>query len=794
MGCKQVFHMLIESSDAGDPESFRQTELFKKCQEIGIIPRSEAELAETARAQVLPAAPLSPNGPATETEYQTPSLDNDTLSLTLSVDQMWCPACAWVIEETLRRTPGIIGASCNFATDRVRCDYNPILTSPQRIIDSIKGLGYEALLPGEETEARERKVEFIRFVVSALLTMNVMMLSFALYSGFFTEFSPETIQKLSWPTFVLASVVLIYGGRNIYRRAWIGISIAAFSMETLITVGSFSAYFYSIYGLLSGSIHLYFDTASMLITLVLLGKLLERRAKAEVQEDLANFFSLRPSKAKICSEQYPRGRYVAAEHLRQGDIFRVEESEVLAADGFILDGEGAVDESSLTGEPLPITKKIGDLVKSGSKVIQGTFEIRAEGVGEDSIVGQMIAIMEKALGEKTPFEGKAERALQWFVPVIIALGVGTGLVCLLSGLSLDKAMIRAVTVLVISCPCTLGIAIPMARVAGISLAGRKGILVRDFISFEQADRVDAFVLDKTGTVTKGQWSLREIIALDSLSGAELLALAASLENESDHLIAAEITREAARRQLQPPSVEGVEVSENGVSGVVTGKKIKIGSRGFLAAELEAGPDLAVAENRPEHSLVFMSYAGRVCGVFVFGDELKPNSIPAVRRLHGAGYRVALVSGDDDQTTKAIAKEVGIDEAQGGKLPQEKASFISALQQQGQLVAMVGDGINDAPALVQADLAIAVHSGSDLGKEAADLTLMRGDLLQLWDFVLLAKEVKKKIHQNLGFSFIYNLVSIPIAMSGLLTPLIAVSAMLLSSLSVIGNTLLLLKKE
>jgi heavy metal translocating P-type ATPase len=531
----------------------------------------------------------------------------------------------------------------------------------------------------------------------------------------------------------------------------------------------------------------------MLITLVLLGKLLERRAKAEVQEDLANFFSLRPSKAKICSEQYPRGRYVAAENLRQGDIFRVEESEVLAADGLILDGEGAVDESSLTGEPLPVTKKIGDLIKSGSKVIQGTFEIRAEGVGEDSVVGQMIAIMEKALGEKTPFEGKAERALQWFVPVIIALGVGTGLVCLLSRLTFDQAMIRAVTVMVISCPCTLGIAIPMARVAGISLAGRKGILVRDFISFEQADRVDAFVLDKTGTVTKGQWSLRDIIALDSLSEAELLALAAALEKESDHLIAAEITRKAARRQVQPLSVENVEVSENGVSGVVTGKKVKIGSRGFLAAELEASPDLAVAENRPEHSLVFMSYAGRVCGVFVFGDELKPNSIPAVSRLHGAGYRVALVSGDDDQTTKAIAKDVGIEEAQGGKLPQEKASFIFALQQQGQLVAMVGDGINDAPALVQADLAIAVHSGSDLGKEAADLTLMRGDLLQLWDFVLLAKEVKKKIHQNLGFSFIYNLVSIPIAMSGLLTPLIAVSAMLLSSLSVIGNTLLLLKK-
>jgi len=783
--------MLIESSDAGDPESFRETELFKKCQEIGIIPRSEAELVE--RAQESPTTVIPQTGLDQERDYRESTAAASSLSLTLSVTLMWCPACAWVIEETLKRSPGIISASCNFATDRVRCDYNPVLTSSHQIVDSINSLGYKAYVSGDDVDTGKRRAEFIRLLISVFLTMNVMMLSFALYSGFFTQLSPDSIYKLSWPMFFMASIVLFYGGHNIYRRAWAGISTAAFSMETLITIGSFSAYFYSTYGLLSGSIHLYFDTASMLITLVLLGKLLESRAKAEVQADLANFFSLRPSKAKICSEQYPQGRYVAADNLRKGDTFRVEESEVLAADGFILDGEGAVDESSLTGEPLPITKKIGDLVKSGSKVLQGTFEIRAEGVGEDSVVGQMIAIMEKALGEKTPFEGKAERALQWFVPVIIALGVGTGLVCLLSGLTFDQAMIRAVTVMVISCPCTLGIAIPMARVAGISLAGRKGILVRDFSSFEQADRVDAFVLDKTGTVTEGKWSLLEVIPVGPLSKEKILGLAASLENESDHLIAAEIIREAARRQVQPLSVEGIEVSENGVSGVVTGKKVKIGSRGFLAAALEAGPDLPIAENRPEHSLVFMSYAGRVCGVFVFGDELKPNSIPAVSRLHGAGYRVALVSGDDDQTTKAIAKEVGIDEAQGGKLPQEKASFISALQQQGQLVAMVGDGINDAPALVQADLAIAVHSGSDLGKEAANLTLMRGDLLQLWDFVLLAKEVKKKIHQNLGFSFIYNLVSIPIAMSGLLTPLIAVSAMLLSSLSVIGNTLLLLKK-
>ena len=780
--------MLMEASPAADSDSFPQTELFKKCQEIGIIPRSEVELAERTR-ELPTVTALAP-----EREDLASLPDKSTLSLTLKVEQMWCPACAWVVEETLKKSPGIASASCNFATDRVRCDYHPLIASPQKIIGSINDLGYEASLPGEGREAKDRKAELIRFVVSAFLTMNVMMLSFALYSGFFTELSRDNVYKLSWPIFVMASVVLFYGGRNIYRRALAGIATAALSMETLITVGSFSAYFYSIYSLLSGSIHLYFDTASMLVTLVLLGKLIERRAKDEVQGDLANFFSLRPTKVKLCSDEYPEGRYVEAQNLRRGDIFKVEETEISPADGLVLGGEGMVDESSLTGEPFPLGKRSGDRLKSGSRVIQGLFTIKAEGVGGDSLVGQMIAIMEQALGKKTVFEGKAERALQWLVPVVLALAAGTGLACLLSGLTLEKSLIRAVTVVVISCPCTLGIAIPMARVAGISLAGRTGILVRDFTSFEQAGRVDSFVLDKTGTVTRGQWSLLGIVPVGSLSEKELLALAAALEKESDHPIGAEIIREATKQRAEKVALQGVEVFENGISAVWNGDIVKIGSRGFLADEIKGSADLTLLENKPEHSLVFLSFAHKICGVFIFGDELKSTSTQAVKTLREAGYRVALISGDDDLTTKTIAAEMGIEDALGGRLPQEKATYIAALQQQGRQVAMVGDGINDAPALVQADLAIAVHSGSHLGKEAADLTLMRGDPQQICDFIALAKKVKSKVHQNLGCSFIYNLFSIPIAMSGLLTPLIAVSAMLLSSLSVIGNTLLLLKKD
>ena len=643
----------MDATDSPDPESFRQTELFIKCREIGIIPKSEDELAERAQAMEPVAMPM----PGKEHPASPP--DNSTLSLTLRVDQMWCPACAWVIEEVLNKAPGMVSASCNFATDRVRCDYHPIITSPQKIIGIIEDLGYEASLPSEGREAKTRKTEIIRFIVSAFLTMNVMMLSFALYSGFFTELGRDSVYKLSWPIFVMASVVLFYGGRNIYRRALSGISAAAFSMETLITVGAFTAYFYSIYGLVHASIHLYFDTSSMLITLVLLGKLLERRAKDEVQEDLANFFSLRPSKVRICSQDYPEGRYVDAEYLRKGDTFRVEENEILPADGLIVGGEGAVDESSLTGEALPVEKKGGDRIKSGTRVIQGNFTIKAERIGAHSIVGQMITIMEQALGKKTPFEGKAERALQWFVPVVLTLAAGTGLVCLLLGLPLQESLVRAITVTVISCPCTLGIAIPMARVAGISLAGRKGILVRDFVSFEQAGRVDSFVLDKTGTVTEGQWSLLSVVPIGPLSEKELLALAASLEKESDHLIGVEIIREAARQRAELFTLEKVEVTENGISAVWDGKRVKIGSRGFLATEIKGSPNLPVLGSKPEHSLVFMSLAQRVCGVFIFGDEIKPTSTLGVKTLKEAGYRVSLISGDDDLTTKTIAAEMEI---------------------------------------------------------------------------------------------------------------------------------------
>ncbi|MBW2705181.1 MAG: cation-translocating P-type ATPase, partial [Deltaproteobacteria bacterium] len=795
-GCRQVFTILFEAADSSDPAAFKETELFQKCQENGIIPRSEAELVSkklTGGNSLPESMGQSESG---ELAFSPPG-DKDVLKLNLKIGNMWCPACAWLIDETLKQTAGIMDSSCNFSTDRLQVNYNPIQTSPAIIIKTIGKLGYRAAEPDEPKTVLESRREFIRFAISAFLTMNIMMMSYALYTGYLTELSRDTIYKLSWPAFIMATCVLAYGGFELFKKAWAGITHAAFSMETLIIMGSLSAYIYSTVNLFAGRIHLYYDTASILITLVLLGKTLESRAKNQVLEGLENFLSLKPTKVRICTDQYPEGRFVSTEQLSTADIVRVEENEIVAADGRITSGAGSVDESSLTGEPLPVGKKPGDLLRSGTRVIKGSLWFKAEKTGDDSTLGQMMNIIQKTLLTKTPLEGRTDVILQWFVPAIIVLAAGTALVCLFNGLSTEAAMLRAVTVLVISCPCALGIAIPLARVAGISIAGKKGILVRNFSAFERATRIDTFVFDKTGTITEGKWNLKEIVPISAITRSQALALAAGLEKESEHFIGLEILRYANENNMHPEPVENIRIDEKGLMGQSVNGEIKFGSAEYLAQELEkdvSGSLKTAQKEQPQNSFVFLGIAGQLAAVFIFGDRLRPDARSTIEELQGRGCRLALVSGDGDRTTKAIGEEVGIRHSYGGKFPQDKADYVAELQKQGHQVAMVGDGINDAPALVQADLSMAVHSGGQLSKEAADLTLMRAEPQQIVEFLDFAGQVNKKISQNLGLTFLYNAISIPIAMSGLLNPLVAVSAMLLSSLSVTGNTLILVRRN
>jgi len=781
--------MLLNLPNAGDPSGFNTSELFKKCRDLGIIPRSEKDLEESAL--------LKSVSRMTRPSSLESADEQDSIPLDLIVEGMWCPACAWLIENTLLKIPGVAHARCVFSTDRVQCRFHPVQTSPAEIIRAISHLGYSTFNATDAAGDKYKKTEMLRLIISALLTVNVMMLSFALYTGFFSYLEPETIKKLSLPAFLMASIVLFYGGKNIYTKALAGVRQSAFSMETLITVGAFSAYLYSLLNMLSDSLHVYFDTASMLITLVLIGKTLEGSAKKSLQEDLSRFLSLQPVKARIYTDAVPNGRYVAIEHLVSGDVFMVEPAEIVPADGLILEGAGTVDESSLTGEAKPVEKKSGHMITSGTTVVSGWFHVRTAAAGENSTLGQMVNIIRDTLSQKTTVEVKTDRILHWFIPGILILALSSAILCLYYGLSTETAVTRAITVLVIACPCSLGIAIPLAHVAGVSVSRSKGILIRNFKAFEQIPKISAFVFDKTGTITTGRWMLHKVIPLDSFSKDKALSIAASLEKNSDHPIAIAIRREVKRFSLLPVAVVNTTHHGNGISAYCNQAEVKLGSKEFLEKEIRRYPDLSNILDREDQSLystVYMSYDRRLCSIFLLGDRIRPDAEETLGQLKTLGFSLSLVSGDGVGITRETGSRTHIDNISGGMLPRDKARFIKSLQEKGHCVAMVGDGINDALALTQADLAIGVHGGSQLSRETADITFMKEGLSVIIDLLDMAKQVNRKIRQNLAWAFLYNSISIPLAVSGVLTPLIAVTAMLLSSMSVIGNTMLLARKR
>jgi heavy metal translocating P-type ATPase len=778
-GCRMVYTMLMEATGSADPSAFRQSELYRRCVAAGVVPDPGLDPAEVEAFE----APADTAGEA---------VPGECLSLRRHVDGMWCPACAWVIETALGRMDGVEQVACDFATDRLRCRYDPMRVAPEDIVRAIDGLGYRSFDAQDKGERSLWVRDLVRLMVSGLLSANVMMLSWSLYSGFFASLSGEGIRYISWPMLVMTTVVLVYGGGPLFRKAWWGVRAGAPGMEALVCLGAATAYLFSLYNFRHISWHLYFDTAAMLITLVLLGKLLEAKAKAGVRRDLEGFLALQPNKVRLCDAQYPQGRFVALAQLAPGDRFRVKADEMVAADGRVVSGRGLVDESAVTGESRPIPVATGRGMTSGTRLIEGDVYLTAQRVGDESLLGQMVAIIESALSRRTPLESRTDRWLSWFVPAMVGLASATAVLGHLLGLTWEAAFVRALTVLVIACPCALGIAIPLARIAGMSAAGRCGILVRDFEAFERVHAVDCVVLDKTGTLTHGRWSLEKIEATGGMGEKEALALAAGLEIGVDHAVARAVLAHAAASDLIPAKVENAKAAENGVEGRFQGKAVRIGTWAFVAD----GPRPQQAGGTIEDVLssVFLSLDGRHCATLTFGDTLRPSGAALIGELKRRGLQIHLVSGDTPTATRNVAEKLGIETFQGGLLPGDKAAYVGDLQSGGQRVVMVGDGINDAPALARADLSVAVHRDASLAQQAAHVTLMRGDPAQLIEFSDMARHVNRKVVQNLGCAGFYNLISIPIAMSGWLTPLVAAVAMLLSSLTVIGNTLLLVRKK
>jgi len=806
-GCLHVFQILFNSPE-GLPADFRKTELYQACVSSGLIAGGQTDSREITTPEDFEA------GFARE--------------LSFKVEGMWCTACSWLVKEILRRTEGVLEAEVFFLSDLARIKYLPHRIDPREILERISKLGYRAvsfndLCDGADgakgsRDAAIRKDVLMRLGVSAILTMNVMMLSFALYAGFFHELGRESIRNFSYTLCLLATPVVFYGGFPILKRAVLGLRFQSVSMDTLIAVGTLSAYVVSVIGMYRGSPHLYFDTASMLVTLVLLGKFIEARAREQVSRGVGELFRLAGGKARLCRESGER--WVASDAVGPGDELLVLAGERVPVDARIIQGQTGkrdsfyrLDESILTGESRPTKKSIGDEIPGGALLLDGEMRVRATRVGSESSLNQMISLTREALTRKNPVELLADRITHWLVPAVLVIAAVASLVLWAGGLPADEALLRAVTVLVITCPCALGIATPLAKVAAIEAARSRGILVRDPTALEKVKDLDVLVFDKTGTLTEGSYSLREVVVAGG-SEEEALRRVAAVESHSDHFLAREILRKARERGLTPFSEAhgretmnaeeetcgaANEVADHfqyfeglGARGNVQGEEVMAGNRRLMTSAGLTIPDTlalhAAAMESRGSTIVFYAWEGEVRGLFVFGDIPREGAREAVSALRSRNIALWLASGDSKETTGTIAKELGIYDFVGGALPSDKVEIIRRLQKDGHRVGMIGDGINDAAALAQADVGFSLGAEAGIVRDASDITLLAGSPAKVLDVLELSVLTTKIIRQNLFFAFLYNVLGIPLAIAGALNPLIAVFAMLASSLTVIGNTL------
>ncbi len=774
-GCSQVF-LLLFNSPGGVPADFRQTDLYRACLEAGIIPRGNGQ-------------EWNPGAPAQE-ENSLPPLDVE-----LKVEGMWCPSCSWLIEEVVRRTRGVLEARVSFISDRVQVKYAPHLVSPDEIRGRISRLGFRPALAGEvpstSPESRER---VLRLGISAILTANVMMISMALYFGFFQHLSPKVIGHFSYPIWLLATPVVFYGGLPILRRGWAGLRYGAPSMDTLVALGALAAYGYSVVQVARGSIHLYFETAAMLITFVLLGKYMETHAREKVLSGIFDLCQLVRRKVRLWSppEAGEKERWVSSEEVSPGEEFLVCAGERIPLDGRVVSGRGEVDESILTGEARPTKKTEGGQVYAGSLLAEGRLRVKTTSVGAQSSIGQMVALMQGALAGKDPAEVMADQVTRWFVPGIVLLAALTFSFLFARGAGLENSLLRALTVLLISCPCALGIATPIVKLVVVGMARSRGLLIRDPAALERTRKLDILVFDKTGTLTEGDFSLRKVCPLSS-SEEEILARGAALEGASDHYLARAIIGRARQMSLELPPAGEIEPLEGmGVKGRVKDDLVSLGSRRLMERDgLSLSPALDEEARRLEEkgmTVVFIGWAGEVKGSLAFGDSLKDGVQEMISSLAGRGITSWIISGDGLGTTRAVARESGVRNFRAPSLPAEKVQLIKSLQAEGHRVGMVGDGINDGPALAQSDVGFALGAGTQILRQASDFTFLSADPARVLQALSLSSLAVRAVRQNLCFAFFYNAVTIPLARGGWLNPLMAVLAMFASSLTVTGNAL------
>ena len=747
-----------------------------------------------------------------------------TATVELPLLGMTCANCATTIERRLNKTDGVLEATVNYATNKASVTYAPGVTTRAELVATVRQAGYDVVdiddgeaVEDAEAAAREAEIQHQkkRLIVGLVFTVPLFTLSMARDFGLLGPWAHAN--WVNWLFLALATPVQFYVGWDYYVGAYKSLRNGSANMDVLVVMGSSVAYFYSVAVLIALTLgstalgtHVYFETSAVIITLIVLGKLLEARAKGQTSEAIRKLAGLQAKTARV-----QRGGVtvdVPIEEVVVGDKVVVRPGEKIPVDGLVVDGRSAVDESMITGESLPVIKNVGDEVIGATINKQGLLTFEATRVGKDTALAQIITLVEQAQGSKAPIQGIVDRVAAYFVPFVIITALLTFAIWYLGTGDAVQALTRMVAVLVIACPCAMGLATPTSITVGMGKGAEYGILFRNSTALELAHDLDTIVLDKTGTITRGEPLVTDVLLSDSgaLDDADLLRLAASAERGSEHPLGEAIVRSAEQQGLSlsmPETFEGI--AGFGIAATVDGSQVLLGNKRLMereAVDLNGLDPSARALQEEAKTAMWLAVDGQAAALIAVADTIKEGSREAVSRLREMGLDVVMMTGDNEATANAIAKLAGVDRVFSEVLPGDKAAYVKQLQDEGRVVAMVGDGINDAPALAQADVGMAIGTGTDVAVETADVILMRGDLRSVPQAIQLSNATMRNIHQNLGWAFGYNLALIPIA-AGILAPfewapdflrqlhpILAAGAMAFSSFSVVMNALRLRRVE
>ncbi|QUL58247.1 copper-translocating P-type ATPase [Paenibacillus tritici] len=717
---------------------------------------------------------------------------------------MFCAACAVKVEKTLNKTPGVTSAVVNFAIETARVEYNAAEVTIAEIQKRVEKLGYKAIPKQEEAGPSQHREKAIAQQKRKLLISSILSLPL-LWSmvGHFTFLSwiwmPDLFMN-PWFQLALATPVQFYIGKQFYVGAFKALRNKSGNMDVLVSLGTSAAYFYSLYLTLEwasmGSMAhhgpaMYYETSAVLITLVILGKLFESLAKGRTSEAIKTLMGLQAKTALVIRDN--QEMTIPLEEVLTGDIVVIKPGEKVPVDGEVLEGSSAVDESMLTGESLPVEKKAGDNVIGATINKNGRLKVKATKVGKETALAQIIKVVEEAQGSKAPIQRVADVISGIFVPIVVGIAIAAFLVWYFWVTPGDfaGALEKAIAILVIACPCALGLATPTSIMAGSGRAAELGVLFKGGEHLESTHKIDAIILDKTGTVTKGKPELTDV-AVQHMNEQDFLRLVGAAEKDSEHPLAEAIVSGITAKGIELPGTEQFEaIPGYGIRAMVEGKEILAGTRKLMAKykiSVEHAFDHMTQLEEEGKTAMLIAIDGKYTGLVAVADTIKETSKAAVARLKDMGIEVIMITGDNERTAQAIAKQVGIDQVRAEVLPEGKAEEVKKLQAQGKKVAMVGDGINDAPALAMADIGMAIGTGTDVAMEAADVTLMRGDLNSIPDAIYMSRKTMSNIRQNLFWALGYNTLGIPIAALGLLAPWVAGAAMALSSVSVVLNAL------